>query len=125
VAAGPPGLRSPDDAPGPSVGGAPGPGPATLAGMVPGRGGPEEETPMPQGGGAGGGMEAMLGTALQTAMKTEVLMTQMARQFPAASPALTSAKEGIAQAILGMRSALQHIMTSPGQPEPPSPAIGG
>lgn len=116
------GLRSPDDTPNPPGGTAP--GPATLAGMGPGGGGPEEAA-TPQGGGAGGGMSGMLGTALQQVMKTEVMMTQMARQFPAAAPSLLAAQEGMRQAVNGIRAALRQVLTSPGQPEPPSPAIGG
>lgn len=124
MAAGPTGLRSPDDTPNPPSGGA-GPGPATLAGTVPGGEGGPEEAPTPQGGGAGGGMQAMLGTALQTVMKTEVMLTPMARQFPAAAPSLLSAQEGVSQAVKGIRAALRQIMMSPGQPEPPAPNIGG
>ena len=123
MATGPSGLRSPDDAPRPPGGTAP--GPAALAGMAPGGEGGPEEAPTPEGGGAGGGMSGMLGTALQTVMKTEVMMTSMARQFPAAAPSLLSAQEGMRQAVNGIRAALRQIMTSPGQPEPPAPAIGG
>ena len=93
--------------------------------MAPGGEGGPEEAPTPEGGGAGGGMSGMLGTALQTVMKTEVMMTSMARQFPAAAPSLLSAQEGMRQAVNGIRAALRQIMTSPGQPEPPAPAIGG
>lgn len=92
--------------------------------MAPGDG-DTQETGTPEGGGAGGGMSAQLGTALQTANKMELQMTTMARQFPAASPSLLSAKEGITQAIEGIRAALRQILTSPGQPEPPAPNIGG
>jgi hypothetical protein len=70
-------------------------------------------------------MTAMLGQALQTVMKTEVTMTQLARQFPAAAPSLESARTGLRQAIDGLRAATRQIMTSPGQPEPPAPTIGG
>lgn len=121
MAAGPSGgLQSPSDTP--TGGPDPGPGPATLAGMTPGGQG---EPPSPQGGGAGGGMTKMLGTAMQTLKQSEMMMTQMARQFPAASPSLLSAQEGIRQAVKGIQAALGQIMTSPGQPEPPAPAIGG
>ena len=125
MAAGPTGLRSPDDTPRPP--GGTGPGPATLAGMAPGggEGGPEGEAATPEGGGAGGGMQKMLGTALQTVMKTEVMLTPMARQFPAAAPALLSAQEGMRQAVNGIRAALRQVLTNPGQPEPPPPNIGG
>src|SRR5215470_13904380 len=109
MATGPSGLRSPDDAPRPPGGTAP--GPATLAGMAPGGEGGPGEPPTPQGGGAGGGMTAMLGTALQTVQKTELMMTQMARQFPAAAPSLLSAQQGIRQAVDGIRAALRQIMT--------------
>ena len=123
MAAGPTGLRSPDDTPRPP--GGTGPGPATLAGMAPGGEEGPTEAATPQGGGAGGGMSGMLGTALQQVMKTEVMMTQMARQFPAAAPSLLSAQEGMRQAVNGIRAALRQILTSPGQPEPPAPNIGG
>ena len=116
----PSGLRSPDDTPSPPQGTAP--GPATLAGI--GEGSPGEP-PTPEGGGAGGGMSAMLGSALQTVMKMELQMTQLARQFPAAAPSLDSAKEGLRQAVNGLRAATRQVMTSPGQPEPPAPNIGG
>ena len=123
MAAGPTGLRSPGDTPNPP---SPGPGPAVLAGMASGgeEGGPQE-APTPLGGGAGGGMQAMLGTALQTVQKAEVMLTPMARQFPAAAPSLLAAQEGFRQAINGIQAALKQIMTSPGQPEPPAPNIGG
>lgn len=94
--------------------------------MAPGGGeDQQQEAATPQGGGAGGGMSGMLGTALQTVMKTEVMMTQMARQFPAAAPSLLSAQEGMRTAVNGIRAALRQILTSPGQPEPPAPNIGG
>ena len=67
----------------------------------------------------------MLGTALQTVQKAEVMLTPMARQFPAAAPSLLAAQEGMRQAINGIQAALKQIMTSPGQPEPPAPNIGG
>jgi len=118
----PSGLRSPDDTPSPPGGTAP--GPATLAGMTGGEGSPGEP-PTPEGGGAGGGMTAMLGQALQTVMKMELQMTQLARQFPAAAPPLDSAREGLRQAVNGLRAATRQVMTSPGQPEPPAPTIGG
>lgn len=94
--------------------------------MAPGGGeDQQQEAATPQGGGAGGGMSGMLGTALQTVMKTEVMMTQMARQFPAAAPSLLSAQEGMRTAVSGIRAALRQILASPGQPEPPAPNIGG
>lgn len=123
MAAGPSGLRSPDDTPSPPGGTAP--GPATLAGMAPGGEGGPQEAPTPEGGGAGGGMQKMLGTALQTIMQTEVMLVPMARQFPAAAPSLLAAQEGVRQAVNGIRNALRQIMMSPGQPEPPAPTIGG
>ena len=125
MAAGPSGLRSPDDSPSPPGGTSP--GPSTLAGTAPGgddsQGAGDPATP--QGGGAGGGMSNMLGSALQAVMQTEVMMTQMGRQFPAAAPSLLSAQQGLRQASDGMRAALRQILTSPGQPEPPAPNIGG
>jgi hypothetical protein len=66
-----------------------------------------------------------LGKALNTIQEAEITMTQMARQFPAASPSLLDAQKGIRQAVTGIKAALRQIMTSPGQPEPPAPAIGG
>ena len=121
MAAGPSGLNSPSDTPTPGPAGtAPGPGPATLAG-----GGPSPEPETPQTGQQGGGMSAMLGAATQTIMKTETMLTDMARQFPAAAPSLRTAVDGLRQAGSGLRAALRQIMTSPGAPEPPAPAIGG
>lgn len=117
-----PGLQSPSDTPAPPGGTSP--GPAQLAGMG-GGGGAPGEAPTPEGGGAGGGMSAMLGQALQTIIKTELMMTQLARQFPAAAPSLNAAQEGLRAAIVGLRAATRQVMTSPGQPEPPAPAIGG
>lgn len=120
MAAGPSGLNSPQDTPTPGPAGtAPGPGPATLAGA-----GPSAE-PEPQTGQQGGGLSAMLGQATQTLMKTESMITDMARQFPAAAPSLRQAVEGLRSAGVGLRAALRQIMTSPGAPEPPAPAIGG
>src|SRR5215471_13970858 len=116
------GLRSPDDTPNPPRGTAP--GPATLAGMAGDEGGPEA-TPPPPPGQQGGGAMGMLGTALNTLQQAEITMTQMARQFPAASPSLLDAQKGIRQGVDGIRAALRQIMTSPGQPEPPAPTIGG
>lgn len=117
----PPGLRSPDDAPRPPGAGSPGPGPATLAGGPPG--GEEDEAGGP--GGGGGGMSGKLGEAVQQIMKTEVTVTEMARQFPAAAPALREAAEGLRTAGRGLRAALRQVMANPGQPEPPAPNIGG
>ena len=119
AAAADPGLSSPGNTPSPGPAGtAPGPGPATLAGAAPG---PEE----PQTGQQGGGMSAMLGQATQTIMKTETMLTDMARQFPAAAPSLRQAVDGLRQAGVGLRAALRQVLTSPGAPEPPAPAIGG
>lgn len=70
-------------------------------------------------------MSAMLGQAVQRVMQTELMLTDMARQFPAAAPSLRSAVDGLRQAGTALRAALRQIMTSPGQPEPPAPNIGG
>lgn len=70
-------------------------------------------------------MSAKLGEAVQQIMKTEMTVTDLARQFPAAAPALRTAAEGLRQAGTGLRAALRQVMTNPGQPEPPAPAIGG
>ena len=70
-------------------------------------------------------MSAMLGQAVQQALQTEVMLTDLARQFPAAAPAFRNAVMGLRQAGTALRAALRQIMTSPGQPEPPSPGIGG
>lgn len=70
-------------------------------------------------------MSAMLGQAVQRVMQTELMLTDMARQFPAAAPSLRSAVEGLRQAGSGLRAALRQIVTNPGQPEPPAPALGG
>ena len=119
-----PGVNSPSNTPQPA-GGAPGAGPATLAGGPGGPGGHPPGAPTPEGGGPGGGMSAMLGQAVQQAMQTEVMLTDLARQFPAAAPAFQNAVMGLRQAGTALRAALRQIMTSPGQPEPPSPGIGG
>ena len=119
----PSGLRSPDDAPRPP---GVGPGPSTLAGMT--GGGAEGEPgapPTPEGGGAGGGMQAMLGKTLDTVQKMQIQLTQIARQFPAAGPSLTAAGNAIQEAVKPLQDALRQIMGNPGQPEPPAPAIGG
>lgn len=117
----PSGLRSPDDTPRPPGGTSP--GPATLAGTA---GAEEGETPAtPEGGGPGGGMSAMLGQGLQQVQQTEMMLGQMASQFPAAAPALRRAQTGLRDAGEALRAALRQIMTNPGQPEPPAPAIGG
>lgn len=121
----PGGLQSPGSTPMPA-GGAPGAGPATLAGGPPDQGdqgGPPP--PSPEGGGPGGGMSSMLGQAVQQALQTEVMLTDLARQFPAAAPAFQNAVVGLRQAGTALRAALRQIMTSPGQQEPPSPGIGG
>ena len=118
----PSGLRSPDDTPRSPAG--TGPGPAALAGMA----GAEErtgETPTPEGGGPGGGMTAMLGQGLQQVQQTEMMLGQMASQFPATAPALRRAQASLRDASEALRAALRTIMTNPGQPEPPAPAIGG
>lgn len=123
MAAAPSGLRSPDDTPAPP--GGTGPGPATLAGMAPGGEGGPGEPPTPEGGGPGGGMSAMLGQGLQQVMQTEMMLGQMASQFPATAPALRRAQTALRDATEGLRAALKQIMTNPGQPEPPAPALGG
>ena len=123
----PTGLRSPEDTPRPP-GGAPGPGPAALAGGGPGGPGEEGAPPeaaTPAGGGPGGGMTAMLGQSVQQVMKTETMLTDMARQFPAAAPSFRRAVDGLRDASNALRAALRQLMTNPGQPEPPSPGIGG
>jgi hypothetical protein len=120
MAAGPSGLNSPRDTNAGPGAGAPGPGPAQLAG---GPGGPEPEEP--QTGQQGGGMSAKLGEAVQTLMKTETQITDLARQFPAAAPSFRQAVDGLRSAGVGLRAALRQVMTSPGAPEPPVPAIGG
>ena len=119
----PSGLRSPDDTPNPPGGTAP--GPAALAGMAGGEG-EEAPTPTPPGGaGPGGGMTAILGAAYQTTQKMELQVIQLARQFPAASPSLQAASLNLREAGKNLRAASQQIMTSPAQPEPPAPSIGG
>ena len=67
----------------------------------------------------------MLGQAVQRIMQTELELADMARQFPAAAPSLRSAVDGLRQAGTALRAALRQIVTNPGQPEPPAPAIGG
>lgn len=117
----PSGVRSPDDTP--STAGR-GPSPSTLAGGGPGGGG--DDAAPPGGGEPGGdGMSAKLGEAVQQLQKTELTMTEMSRQFPAAAPALRQVVDGLRQAGTGLRAALRQVMSNPGQPEPPSPAIGG
>lgn len=121
MASAPGGLRSPDDTPRPPGGTAA--GPATLAGMAPG--GPEETAGGGPAGAPGGGQSAMLGQAVQRLMQTEMMLTDLARQFPAAAPALRAAQDGLRTAGTALRAALRQIMTNPGQPEPPTPSIGG
>jgi hypothetical protein len=70
-------------------------------------------------------MSAKLGQVVQQVMQTELQLTDMARQFPAAAAAFRGAQEGLRQAGTSLRAALRQIITSPGQPEPPSPNIGG
>jgi hypothetical protein len=70
-------------------------------------------------------MSAQLGQAVQQMQQTELMLTDMARQFPAASPSLRSAVDGLRQAGTALRAALRQVMTSPGQSEPPTPALGG
>ena len=70
-------------------------------------------------------MSAQLGQAVEQIQQTELTLTEMARQFPAASPSLRSAVDGLRQAGTALRAALRQVMTSPGQSEPPAPAIGG
>ena len=122
MASAPSGLRSPDDTPSPPGGTAP--GPATLAGTA-GAADRTGQTPTPEGGGPGGGMSQMLGQGLQQVQQTEMMMGQLASQFPAASPPLRRAQAALSDAAEALRAAMKQIMTNPGQPEPPSPAIGG
>jgi len=70
-------------------------------------------------------MGSMLGQGLQQIEKTQLMLTDMARQFPAAAPAFRSAQQGLVEAGTALRGALRQIMTNPGQAEPPAPAIGG
>jgi uncharacterized lipoprotein NlpE involved in copper resistance len=70
-------------------------------------------------------MSAQLGQATQQLQQTEMTLVGMARQFPAAASSFTAATTGLRQAIVALRAAMKQIMTSPGQSEPPSPAIGG
>lgn len=70
-------------------------------------------------------MSGKLGEAVQQIMKTELTVTDLARQFPAAAPALRQAVDGLRAAGTGLRAALRQVITSPGQPEPPAPNIGG
>jgi hypothetical protein len=94
--------------------------------MTGGEGGGSPENPAtPEGGGPGGGMSGMLGQGLQQVMQTEMMLGQLASQFPATAPALRRARTGLQDAGEALRAALRQIMTNPGQPEPPSPAIGG
>lgn len=119
----PSGLRSPDDTPRPPGGTAP--GPASLAGTAGAEGDSPQNPATPEGGGPGGGMSAMLGQGLQQVMQTEMMLGQLASQFPVSAPALRRAQTGLRDAGEALRAALRQIMTSPGQPEPPAPAIGG
>lgn len=95
-----------------------------MAGTA-GAGGSPEEAATAEGGGPGGGMSAMLGQGLQQVMQTEMMLGQMASQFPAAAPALRRAQAGLRDATEALRAALRQIMVNPGQPEPPAPALGG
>ena len=121
--ASPSGLRSPDDTPRPP-GGAPGPGPATLAGMQTGQPDPDDAA-TPEGGGPGGGMRTMLGQAIQQVEQTEMMLQDLSRQLPAALLPFRKAVESLRQAGAALRAAEEQIVTNPGQPEPPAPAIGG
>lgn len=115
----PSGLRSPEDTPRPA---GTAPGPSVLAGL----GGGEEEGPA--GGGVptpGGGMAAMMGQALSRLRETEMMLSSFARQFPGQAPSLREAQTLIGRAAQSLNTALKNIITSPGQPEPPAPAIGG
>jgi hypothetical protein len=67
----------------------------------------------------------MLGQAVQRVMQTEMMLTELSRAFPAAAPSLRAAVAGLRQAGEALRAALRQIIQSPGQPEPPTPAIGG
>jgi len=80
---------------------------------------------MPQTGQQGGGMAAMLSMVQQSLDKMHAQVTDLARQFPAAGPSFRQVTEGLLQAGQGLRAASQQIQTSPGQPEPPAPPIGG
>lgn len=70
-------------------------------------------------------MSAQLGQAVQQIQQTELKMTELARQFPAAAASFRAASDGLRQAGTALRAALRQTMTNPGQPEPPAPAIGG
>lgn len=48
----------------------------------------------------------------------QATMMDLAKQFPAAAPSLRNA-------ATGLRAALRQIISNPGSPEPPAPAIGG
>src|SRR5262249_787717 len=119
----PPGLQSPRDTPRPGPAGT-APGPAQLAGIT---GGGEEETPTPGAPGEGPGNAAteQLGEAVQRLRESEATVLQIMRPFPPAVPALRTAKEHLSRAGEAIRGALKQVITSPGQPEPPGPSIGG
>lgn len=70
-------------------------------------------------------MSSMLGQGLQQVMQTEMMLGQMASQFPATAPALRRAQAALRDGAEALRAALKQIMTNPGQPEPPAPNIGG
>jgi len=60
----------------------------------------------------------MLRQAVQQLRQSEMMLLDLARQFPAAAESLRTAGTGI-------RAALRQIIASPGQAEPPAPNIGG
>ena len=60
----------------------------------------------------------MLRQTVQELRKSEMMLLELAKQFPTAAKALRDASTGI-------RAALRQIIASPGTPEPPAPAIGG
>jgi hypothetical protein len=94
-----------------------------LAGMA-GGGGEDENA----GGGEptpGGGMAAMMGQAVSKIRETEMTLQQLARQFPGSAPALREAQTLISRAVIALNTALKQVITQPGQPEPPAPALGG
>jgi hypothetical protein len=70
-------------------------------------------------------MSAKLGQAVQQVQQTELMLTDLARQFPAAATSFRAATDGLRQAGTALRAALRQIMTNPGQSEPPAPSIGG
>jgi hypothetical protein len=82
-------------------------------------------SPTSQGEGQGGGMAGALNQGVQQVEQTEMMLTQLAQQFPATAPALRQAQKGLRSAAEALRAASRQVMTNPGQPEPPAPNIGG